>query len=232
MDTAVLAQRVAQFALTHPDERDCWMKATALSGILAWGDPAGVEAVDGWLRRAIATQRSNGNLNYSDAVRAIGAGHVRSFTPTAALPASLGYPLLRRYQQNGDALYLEAARRQMDALRKIIKGGRLRVRRLYTFGSPISLLVLRASALVDKFRKGETLAPHNIGLLMGDNLSTPRWVNFWSRHDMASYPVDFLYSNEKGLIEDREIGTSINPKTAHTGYWTNSEMAEYISETF
>jgi hypothetical protein len=121
---------------------------------------------------------------------------------------------------------------EMDALRKIIKGGRLRIRRLYTFGSPISLLILRASALIEKFRKGETFAPHNIGLMMGDNLSTPRWVNFWSRHDMASYPVDFLYSNEKGLIEDREINTSINPKTAHTGYWTNSEMAEYISETF
>lgn len=121
---------------------------------------------------------------------------------------------------------------EMDALRKIIKGGRLRIRRLYTFGSPISLLILRASALVEKFRKGETFAPQNIGLLMGDNLSTPRWVNFWSRYDVASYPVDFLYSNEKGLIEDREITTSINPKTAHTGYWNNSEMAEYISETF
>jgi hypothetical protein len=121
---------------------------------------------------------------------------------------------------------------EMDALRKIIKGGRLRIRRLYTFGSPISLLILRASALVEKFRKGETFAPQNIGLLMGDNLSIPRWVNFWSRYDMASYPVDFLYSNEKGLIEDREITTSINPKTAHTGYWNNSEMAEYVAETF
>jgi unsaturated rhamnogalacturonyl hydrolase len=123
MDVAVLMQRVAQFALEHPDERDCWMKAIAISGILAWGDPAAMETVDVWLRRAIATQRSNGNLNYSDAVRAISAGHVRSFTPTAALPASLGYPLLRRYQQNGDAAYLEAARRQMDALHKSPRTG-------------------------------------------------------------------------------------------------------------
>lgn len=116
MDVAELAQRVERFTLDHHDERDCWMKATAISGVLAWGNPAAVEAVDVWIRRAIATQRSNGNLAYSDAVRAIAAGHVSSFTPTAALSASLGFPLLQRYQKNGDAAYLDAARRQMDAL--------------------------------------------------------------------------------------------------------------------
>lgn len=121
---------------------------------------------------------------------------------------------------------------EMDALRKIIKGGRLRIRRLYTFGSPISLLILRATALVDKFRKGGLLIPHEIGLMMGDNLSTPRWVNFWSRHDLASYPVDFLYANENELIEDHEISSSISPKSAHTGYWTSDEMAEYVAKTF
>jgi hypothetical protein len=121
---------------------------------------------------------------------------------------------------------------EMDSLRAMIAEGRLRIRRLYTFGSPISLLVLRATALVEKFRKGELLIPHNIGFMLGDNLSAPRWVNFWSRHDLASYPVEFLYSNEKGLIEDREIMTSLSPKSAHTGYWTSDEMAEYISETF
>jgi hypothetical protein len=34
------------------------------------------------------------------------------------------------------------------------------------------------------------------------------------------------------MIEDHEIQTSINPKTAHTGYWTSNEMAEYIAKTF
>jgi hypothetical protein len=121
---------------------------------------------------------------------------------------------------------------EMEFLRKMIAEGRLRIRRLYTFGSPISLLVLRASSLVNKFRKGGTFIPHEIGLMMGDNLSAPRWVNFWSRYDLASYPVDFLYSNEKGLIEDREISTSLGPNSAHTGYWGSDEMADYISQTF
>lgn len=121
---------------------------------------------------------------------------------------------------------------EMEALRKIIKGGRLRIRRLYTFGSPISLLILRATSLVNKIRKGGVFVPNDIGLVMSDNLSMPRWVNFWSRHDLASYPVSFLYSNEKGHIEDHEIKTPLNPKDAHTGYWTSNEMAEYISDTF
>jgi unsaturated rhamnogalacturonyl hydrolase len=117
LDIAGSTRRVVGFTLDHPDERDCWMKASAITGLLAEGSPAAVEAADRWLRRAVDTQRSNGHLNYSDAVRAV-TGHVRSFTPTAALSASLGYPLLLRYQQNGDASYLEAARRQIDALQK------------------------------------------------------------------------------------------------------------------
>ncbi|MFN8413305.1 MAG: hypothetical protein U0Z26_13030 [Anaerolineales bacterium] len=121
---------------------------------------------------------------------------------------------------------------EMNALRKIIRSGRLRIRRLYTFGSPISLLTLRASSLVNKFRKGGTFLPQDIGLQSSADLSMPRWVNFWSRYDIASYPVSFLYSNQEGQIEDHEIKTSINPKTAHTGYWTSNEMAKYISKTF
>ncbi|WP_019197693.1 glycoside hydrolase family 88 protein [Afipia birgiae] len=116
MDIDALICRVTEFTLAHPDERDCWTKATAITGLLADSDPAVVAAADRWLQHATATQRSNGHLNYSDAVQGVG-GHIRSFTPTASLSASLGYPLLLRYRQNRDASYLEAARRQMEALR-------------------------------------------------------------------------------------------------------------------
>ncbi|MCC2114021.1 MAG: glycoside hydrolase family 88 protein, partial [Hyphomicrobiales bacterium] len=117
MDIATLAERVTQFALAHHDPRDCWIKATAISGVLAWDDPDAVRAVENWMRGAIATQRTNGNLNYADAVQAIAAGHVRSFTPTAALPAALGFPLMQFYARNRNPAFLEAARRQYQALR-------------------------------------------------------------------------------------------------------------------
>lgn len=123
-------------------------------------------------------------------------------------------------------------REEMDVLRRMVDQGRLRVRRLYTFGSPISLLILRATSLVKRFRAGELLKPGAIGFGKADGLGKPRWVNFWSRHDLASYPVEFLYSNEDGVIEDREVMASLNPKSAHTGYWSSDEMAEYIAKTF
>jgi hypothetical protein len=125
-----------------------------------------------------------------------------------------------------------AYRDEIDVLRKMVDQGRLRVRRLYTFGSPISLLVLRATALVNRFRSGELFVPQDIGFEKLEELNGPRWVNFWSRHDLASYPVEFLYSNADGLIEDREVSSSLSPSSAHTGYWTSDEMAAYISQTY
>ncbi len=121
---------------------------------------------------------------------------------------------------------------EIEALRDMVDEGRLRIRRLYTFGSPISLLVLRASSLVNKFRTGELFKPRAIGFKNDDLLGKPRWVNFWTRHDLISYPVEFLYENEEGLIEDHHILSQISPISAHTGYWRSNEMAEYIAKTF
>lgn len=120
----------------------------------------------------------------------------------------------------------------MDELRQMVKENRLRLRRLYTFGSPIAPMTLRADSLVEKFYNKEKLDPEALGLLDGqDGLSNPRWVNFWSRYDIASYPVDALYSNSNGIIHDEEIRTSISPGAAHGSYWTSGQMADYIAKT-
>jgi hypothetical protein len=121
---------------------------------------------------------------------------------------------------------------QMEKLRKMVKEGRLRLRRLYTFGSPISPLTLRADSLVNVFRADKLLDPAEIGLSDNGQLSDPRWVNFWSRYDVASYPVAFLYSNTSGLIHDQEIHSSLSPAAAHAGYWKSREMAQYIARNF
>src|SRR5688572_14656925 len=127
----------------------------------------------------------------------------------------------RARKSEKDADYCE----EIEALRDMVEEGRLRIRRLYTFGSPISLLVLRASSLVNKFRAGELFKPRAIGFKNDDLLAAPRWVNFWARHDLISYPVEFLYDNEDGLIEDHHINSHISPISAHTGYWCSDEMA-------
>lgn len=112
-----LSSRVLRFALEHGNERDCWTKASALTAALEFGGASEIAVANMWLTRAVATQRSDGNLSYADTVQGLTAGHVRSFTPIASLSSALGYPLLRSYQQAPNAAFLAAAKRQVDALR-------------------------------------------------------------------------------------------------------------------
>ncbi|WP_323022262.1 glycoside hydrolase family 88 protein [Pararhodobacter sp.] len=106
---------VTGFMLRNAEERDFWEKSVALTGILAWNDPAAVDAAGRWIDRAVATQNSDGNLNYADAADGL-PGHIKTFTPTAPLTSSLAHPLLRYYQRTGNSAYLEAAELQMQAL--------------------------------------------------------------------------------------------------------------------
>ncbi|EER62051.1 glycosyl hydrolase family 88 [Acidovorax delafieldii 2AN] len=109
-----LAERVLQFAFLNGSERDCWTKAAVITAALRAG--RNVEVADLWLSRAVATQRSDGNLGYADTVQGLTAGHVRSFTPLASLSSALGYPLLLSHQRSPNARFLSAATRQAEAL--------------------------------------------------------------------------------------------------------------------
>jgi unsaturated rhamnogalacturonyl hydrolase len=111
-----LVNKVTQFTIDNPNERDCWEKAPAMTGVLAWGDNNAVAEISRWLDRAVATQKSDGNFSYTDASKSM-LGHLKSQTPTASLSSSIGYPLLLRYQQNGNKSDLEAATRQIEGLK-------------------------------------------------------------------------------------------------------------------
>ena len=108
----------------------------------------------------------------------------------------------------------------------------LRVRRFYTFGSPISLLSIRAHSLINKLRNHQLLDTEDIGLRQADGLSNPRWVNFWDKDDLLAAPVSFLYDNSMGVIEDIPVNAGIILPSAHTDYWYSLEMANYIAKTF
>ncbi|MCR6736873.1 MAG: hypothetical protein NVV83_23530 [Afipia sp.] len=88
-----LVAKVIDYTIKNPYERDYWEKAPALTGILVWefGEP--IAAIQRWMDRAVETQTTEGCLNYSERLE-LPAGHVSTFTPTASLSASLGYPLL------------------------------------------------------------------------------------------------------------------------------------------
>ena len=110
-----LVGRVTNFVLHNTEERDVWEKSIALTAILTWNDPAAVQEAEHIIARSVATQNSDGNLNYADTVDGL-PGHVKTFTPIASLTSSLARPLLEYYKRTGNAAYLEAADLQMEAL--------------------------------------------------------------------------------------------------------------------
>lgn len=108
----------------------------------------------------------------------------------------------------------------------------LRVRRLYTFGSPIALMTIRSNQLINKFRNDQLLDTEELGLRQADGLENPRWVNFWDKDDLIAAPVSFLYDNSLGVIEDIPINAGALLPAAHTDYWYSLDMANYIADTF
>lgn len=115
IDPHEIIDRVISYTINNPYERDYWEKASAITAILAWDRDEPIAAIRRWIDRAVETQTSEGCLNYNDRLD-LPAGHVSTFTPTASLAASLGYPLLGFYQRTKEARYMEAAQLQMDAL--------------------------------------------------------------------------------------------------------------------
>ena len=115
LDPNELVARVTRWALAHPEERDPWEKAPAITGVLAWNDPESVACVKRWIDRAVDTQGSDGYLCYSERIDLM-HGHVRTFTPTGTLSASIGYPMLELHSRAKDPRYLEAAKLQVEAI--------------------------------------------------------------------------------------------------------------------
>ncbi len=125
MDLETLVTRVSSFIMSHPSERDCWQKAPALSGLLMWGMNEFQPTVKKWIDRAVATQKSDGNLSYGDWHTSSG-GHIRSFTPLASETSAIGDPMLVLFEKTRDKRYLDSAAKQFQALcdaPKTLEGG-------------------------------------------------------------------------------------------------------------
>lgn len=110
-----LIQRVTRYTVAHPFERDTWERAMAITGVLMWDDQAAIDAMQGWVDRIVALQGTNGYLSYDERVE-LTSGHVKVFTPSAALTAAFGYPVLQFHERTKDEKYLKAARRHADVL--------------------------------------------------------------------------------------------------------------------
>ena len=104
----------------------------------------------------------------------------------------------------------DATRRGMERLREMAASGQLRLRRLITLGSPISLVAFRSDAVVEILSRGEKLRPADYGLsssLEGQaELPGVRWINIWDKDDPIAFPIGPLMDSP--LAEDVYIDVS------------------------
>lgn len=116
------------------------------------------------------------------------------------------------------------------------KKGKLRLRKIYTMGSPITPLTFRSNTIIEKLMavpSGEGFFDaEDIGISATLELTNPRWVNFWDPDDVIAYPLEFIYKKSKGIIEDKCVDVSDLALLAHGVYWTDKKVAKYIAETY
>lgn len=118
-------------------------------------------------------------------------------------------------------------------LRKLAEAKKLRVRRLITFGSPISMLAFRSNAVLEILAQGNKLNPHHYGLnqnpeVFGNILSQPRWINFWDKDDVISWPVTALMQDSP-LVEDIYSDAGDKVSKVHNQYWEDKKVHQQIA---
>lgn len=117
----------------------------------------------------------------------------------------------------------------LDA-RRLIAEKKLRIRRLFTIGSPITPLILRSEPLMLRLKgpKPTPLSPADLGFLPDEQLSGPRWVNFWDKDDVISCPVACFYEDNK-IVIDQYVDVGSGP-SSHIEYWSSTETASLMAK--
>jgi hypothetical protein len=117
----------------------------------------------------------------------------------------------------------------LERLKSLAQAGQLRVRRLFTFGSPITPLACRSDAILDVLARNSRLSSADYGLLhndaaFGPPLTGPRWVNIWDKDDVIAWPVEPLMTEAGSAVVDRYVDVSDSPTSAHSAYWTSPKV--------
>lgn len=125
----------------------------------------------------------------------------------------------------------------LDYIRRTyVKPDNLRIRKLYTAGSPIGPLMIRSRRLLDIMKKeGARLDPADLGLTAtyeDIEAGKPRWINFWDRGDILGAPLADFYDKDRTLVRDEIFPVSLWPGTAHTGYWRNRKVLNIMAENW
>jgi hypothetical protein len=120
-----------------------------------------------------------------------------------------------------------------EQLREKALDKKLRLRRLITLGSPISMLACRKDEVVELLAAGRKIDPVLHGIVDNPNFPTltgPRWINIWEKDDPIALPIEPLMENSKNSVEDILIHSTDSIRKAHNLYWSSSEVHKIISE--
>jgi len=122
----------------------------------------------------------------------------------------------------------------VSSLRGLRREGRLRVRRFYTLGSPLAPLLCRSTSLVTHVESARKLELADLALGRDDALPGPRWLNFWDRDDLFSYPLGWAYASgpSGGAVEDRRVDLGDTFPSIHGRYWFDGGVASAIAENW
>lgn len=128
---------------------------------------------------------------------------------------------------------LEVVQRQ----RKLLTGiqeKRFTLRRLFTMGSPITMLALRSDEDIRSLAYGNPMPLVQLGFghangTTNDQRDTLRWANIWDIRDPISFPVEPLVE-ESPVVKDFHVRTSLNFVKSHTAYWTSHQVHGVIAE--
>ena len=119
----------------------------------------------------------------------------------------------------------------IDPSKVVAAANNWRIRRLVTFGSPISPLMVRSAYVTDKMAASPSarLDATKLGLgRLAHSGETPIWLNVWDRHDVLSYPVGPFY--EGANIVDLYPDHSDSLRNSHEAYWTASSVHHDLAE--
>jgi len=126
-------------------------------------------------------------------------------------------------------------KKRLSALRKMAQEGNLRVRRLFTIGSPVLALACRSDAIVEILAKDGQLDPADYGLTtnpFNDALGGPRWINYWDRDDPIAWPVEPLMQGDDTVVRDDYVDLSDLVTHVHGTYWESEKIHRRIGEAW
>ena len=127
----------------------------------------------------------------------------------------------------------------LKLLRGKARNNKLRIRRLFTFGSPITALACRSDAILRTLALDDKLKAEDYGLVenpdnFGPELSNPRWINIWDKDDVIAWPAKPLMESGSGqdAVKDIYLDISDSISQTHDRYWSSRKVHEVIANAW